>query len=281
MACGNKFSFLAGLGLLLAAATVAFGQRKPESNFPPPLDAASAIKEGRALVAELLAQQPENGSTNVGVLSTCAKSGARESIPVRVEVLVTPTNWLNIYETTAASNGPGASKLTVVHTPGQPNQFFLANAGSPEGTNAPAKRLEGNETMIPFAGSDFWVCDLGLDFLHWPQQRVLRKEMKRSQSCEVLESTNPHPAPGCYARVLCWMEIESPHGIVQAEAYDSRNEAIKKFEPKTLEQVNGQYEPEKLEIRNLRTRSQTFIEYDLKHSPASTANGPAAAAGAP
>ena len=48
--------------------------------------------------------------------------------------------------------------------------------------------------MIPFAGSDFWIADLGLEFFHWPEQKVLKKEFRRNCSCVVLESTNPNPA---------------------------------------------------------------------------------------
>jgi hypothetical protein len=66
--------------------------------------------------------------------------------------------------------------------------------------------------MAPFTGSDFWIADLGLDFLHWPKQRLLRKEMRHSKSCEVLESVNPQSVPGGYARVVSWIMIERPHG---------------------------------------------------------------------
>ena len=57
--------------------------------------------------------------------------------------------------------------------------------------------------MDPFAGSDFWLCDLGLEFFHWPQQKVLKKEFHRQCACTVLESTNPNPsADGLFARGL-------------------------------------------------------------------------------
>jgi Outer membrane lipoprotein-sorting protein len=260
----RAFCLIAGLCSLLVTAAVCFGQPRSESESSKTLEAASSVKAGRAFVADILAQQPDRDSTNSGVLSIHPKAQPAQSIPVQVKVLVTPTNWLNIYET-RLSSGASASKLTVVHTAGQPNQYFLASGG---GTNMAAKRLEGNETMIPFASSDFWVCDLGLDFFHWPEQRVLRYETRRSQQCAVLESTNPNPAPGAYARVLCWLQVDSPHGIVQAEARDSSYTLIKQFEPKTLEKVHGQYEPEKLQIRNRQTGSLTLIVYDLdKNGP--------------
>jgi len=261
----SAFPLILGLLLLEAAETTCLAQRHLEPNSAPALAPEAAIKAGRVLVADLLAQQPDRDSTNVGVLTIRSRDGRRRSLPVRVRALVAPTNWVNIYEAWPNSNDSGVVTLTIVHTPSQPNQYRLVDPNSTRETDAHPQRLLGNDTMIPFAGSDFWVCDLGLEFLHWPEQRVIKQEMRRSQPCDVLESTNPNPAAGSYARVLCWLQHESPHGIVQAEAYNSRNELLKDFEPKTLEKVHGQYEPEKLEIRNRQTRSLSFIEYDLKH----------------
>ena len=73
--------------------------------------------------------------------------------------------------------------------------------------------------------------------------------MRHSKSCDVLESVNPAPVPGGYARVVSWIMIESPHGIVHADAYDAQGELIKRFDPKTLEKVQGEYQLEEMEIR--------------------------------
>ena len=100
------------------------------------------------------------------------------------------------------------------------------------------KAFSGNETMVPFAGSDFWLADLGLEFLNWPTQRLLRKEIRRGQSCAVLESVNPHPAPGAYSRVVSWIDIETD-GIINAEAYDSKGKLLKEFAVTSLKKVRG------------------------------------------
>jgi len=106
------------------------------------------------------------------------------------------------------------------------------------------------------------VGDLGLEFLHWPKQLLLKHELRRSQSCDVLESTNPNPAPGAYARVVSWIDIDSG-GIVHADAYDFKNELLKQFDPKELKKVRGQWQLEEMEIRNRQTGSRTRIELDL------------------
>ena len=45
------------------------------------------------------------------------------------------------------------------------------------------RELSGDGTMIPFVGSDFWLGDLGLEFFHWPEQKVLKKEFHRNCAC--------------------------------------------------------------------------------------------------
>jgi hypothetical protein len=121
---------------------------------------------------------------------------------------------------------------------------------------------------LSFAG-DFGVADLGLEFFHWPKQKILKHEMRRGRACKVLESTNPdlsstNPFPPiCYSRVVSWIDNESG-GIVQAEAYDAKGKLLKEFAPKSFKKVNGQWELQEMEIRNVQTGTRTRLEFDLK-----------------
>jgi hypothetical protein len=252
------------LSLLLASSAVCFGQRQNDPR-PAPLDPVQAEKEARALVAELLAQKPEQNATNTGQARIRDAAGKEREIPMRFEITTSPTNWVSVYETLVSADGPGGVKLTVIHSTGQPNQYRLVNSAEAGATNAVPKELTPDQTMIPFAGSDFWVADLGLEFLHWPRQHLLKKEMRHSKSCEVLESVNPAPVPAGYARVESWVMIESPHGIVHADAYDAKGERLKVFDPTALEKVQGEYQLEEMEIRNRKTGSQTVIKFNLGH----------------
>lgn len=119
--------------------------------------------------------------------------------------------------------------------------------------------------MAPFAGSDFWIVDLGLDFLHWPQQRVLRKQMRKGLSCDVLQSVLPHPVSGGYSRVVSWIAINRPEDIVivHAEAFDTRDKLLKEFDPKKVEKINGIWQLEEMEIRNRQTGTRTRIDFIL------------------
>ena len=211
-------------------------------------DIAKAEHEGRALVQELLAQRPAENSTNTGVLKIRDSKGKRTEFPVTIVTLITTTNWQNIYTVAPATNQETAT-LTVVHTDQRSNQY-LTRSNSPS-------------CMVPFATSDFWLADLGLEFYHWPQQRLLKKELRRGESCNVLESVNPQPAPGAYSRVVSWIDIDTG-GIIHADAYGHDKKLLKVFEPKRFNKVNGRWQLKEMEIRNEQTDSRTTLVFDLE-----------------
>ena len=200
----------------------------------------------------MLSQKPEENSSKTGVLKIRDTKGVETEVPVKIEVQVTPTNWQTIYSATGV--------LWVIHSPARSNDYFFSKSPA----SSIRKPLSSSELMRPFAGSDFWIADLGLEFLHWPKQHVVTNEMRHYKASIVVESTNPEPIPRGYARVKSWITTDTPHVIVHAEAFDSSNELIKKFDPKNLEKINGQYELESMEIRSPKADSRTILEFDLK-----------------
>ena len=247
---------------LWACSPACYGQRQNEPR-PAPLNPVQAEKEARALVAEMLAARPDQNTTNTGQIRIRDAADKEREIPVRFEITTTTTNWASIYEILPSPAGPSGMRLTVIHSGAQPNRYELFNPAALGTTNTAARVLTRSEIMAPFAGSDFWIADLGLEFLHWPKQRLLRKEMRHSKSCAVLESINPRPVPGGYARVESWIMIASPHGIVHAEAYDERGEVLKRFDPTNLQKIQGEYQLDEMEMRSVEPRSHTWIKFNL------------------
>ncbi|HWW01852.1 MAG TPA: outer membrane lipoprotein-sorting protein [Candidatus Acidoferrum sp.] len=247
------------LSLRLCAA-----QPKSELAPPPPLSPAEGEREARSLLTNLLSQKPDQNSTNTGVLKVRDADRHERTVPVKFEVLLRPDRWLNTYEATPADNVPG-QKLTITHQDGRANEYLLTPIGATNSADSAPRTLTGNELMTPFAGSDFWAVDLGLEFLYWPQQRVLKKQMRKNLFCDVLQSTNPCPAPGAYSRVLSWIAVNRPDEIVvvHAEAYDFQGKLLKEFDPKKVQKVNGVWQLEEMEIRNRQTGSRTRIEFNL------------------
>jgi hypothetical protein len=250
-----------GAWCLVFGASLLSAQPKNPNPPPVPLDPAEGESQARALVANLLAQKPAEDSTNSGIIHIRKQA----DIPARFEVVSTPTNYLTIYEVTP-TNYQAAMRLTIIHSGDLPNRYLLSEVPTPAGPVRNPRELTGAQLMLPFAGSDFWPADLGLEFLHWPAQRVLRKEMRRDVFCAVLQSVNPHPVPGGYARVVSWIGATHPDEtvLVHADAFDTGGQPLKQFDPKNLEKINGAYQLESMEMSNVRTRSRTVIEFNLK-----------------
>jgi YD repeat-containing protein len=225
------------------------------------LPPAQAAQEGQALAAEILAQKPADNSKSVGVMTIRDAKNNRTRIPILFETVITPTNWLSVYEATEPS---GTRTLTIAHEgtkPGKYEMIFRSTRGLVD-LKMGAGTTTNNIQALPFAGSDFSLGDLGLEFFHWPDQRLIKKEMKRSRSCKVLESINPNPASGLYSHVDSWIDNESD-GIVMAQAYDQQGKLLKRFIPQKVKKVEGQWQLEQMEIDNTQTDSSTRVDFDL------------------
>jgi hypothetical protein len=214
---------------------------------PIKIDPAKGDQEGKQLAARLREMRPAEGFTNSGFLLLRDAKGKRRQFPVTIETTVSGERWSATYK---AAPGAQPATLTVTRSVSEPAKYQVF---------PPADAA----TMSAFAGTDFWLADLGLDFIHWPAQRVLKHEMRRSEWCWVLESTNPQPASGTYSRVVSWVDTDSG-GIVHADAYDARGKLLKVFEPKSFEKVNGRWEVKELEIRNEQADTRTTLRFELE-----------------
>jgi hypothetical protein len=235
--------------------------------------------QGRQLVQQLLQQQPVTNFTQTGVLKIRDAQGKRSEIPIVCKIIVTVfvagTNitipdWQTFYQATLTNR---TEYLRVIHTTGLTDIYSCSTNASdavPVLGDIPlvghlfgSHQVSGLALMSPFAGSDFWIADLGLEFFHWPAQKILKKEFRRNCSCVVLESTNPDPATNGYSRVDSWID-EASGGIVMANAYDAQGKLLKEFHPKDFKKVKGQWQVERMDIDNIQTGSHTRLEFDLK-----------------
>ena len=255
---GKVFCKFLRLPLLLSA-LLAVAAMEPPSQ-PIIVPAEQAAKEGRALVNEMLSQQPE-ANTVTGTMAIRRDKKYTE-IPIKFDTSTTASNWTSDYQVTYNDH---KEHILISHTPNRANtysQFETAWHGSDQKVDSLISKPV-KDIWAPFADSDFSIADLGLEFLHWPDQKLLQKEMKRGRSCRVLESTNPHPEQGGYAKVKSWVDAET-HGILLAEAYDSKGQEVKEFAPEDFSKVSGQWQLEKMQIRNLKTGSSTTVKFNLK-----------------
>ncbi len=262
--------------LSLAFATLflfAFGATAQTTN-----GLSQAEIQGQQLAQEILSQRPVENADNKGIMQIRAKSGHYLEVPIVCRIIVTidvaNTNiifpgWYTFYQATLTNM---TEYLRVWHAASLTNIYnYSTNASDsvPVLGDIPiighifgSQPISGPVLMSSFAGSDFWIADLGLEFFHWPKQKVIKHDTRRTRACTVLESINPDPSPGSYSRVDSWIDDES-HGIVWAEAYDLNGKLLKEFDPKKIKKVNGQWELEEMDISNVQTGSRTRIKFNL------------------
>jgi hypothetical protein len=237
-------------------------------------DSSEAEIQGRALAEKILAQQPTVNFTNKAFLEIRDNNSSHTNFVVNYKGIVLSNSWQSIYEIGPINLLPHNSRLSqlklfINHIENQTNSYkfevgvFEINNSTRNTIISTSGTLSGQDLLTPFAFSDFWICDLGLEFFHWPEQKVLKHDMKRGRACEVLESTNPNPSTNGYSRVVSWIDNETL-GIVHAEAYDFKNKLLKEFDPKSFKKVNGQWELQEMEIRNDQTGSRSRLEFDVK-----------------
>jgi len=210
----------------------------------------AADDEGQELALTLRQQRPAHNTTNRAILKVRDADFRRRTVPLTVVATVGADQWMMDY--LAVTNGV-TNQLTIQHRENQ-SPVYIARVGGGTVESVPAKTLSRVETLQPFAGTDFWVCDLGLEFLFWPEQRILRSEPHSGVMCRVLESRNPQ-ADG-YARVVSW--IEPKHlALLGAEGNDSKGRVLKTFSVSSVSREGVR----EMKMRDQRTDSVTELAY--------------------
>lgn len=238
------------LFVILAVLALAVHSRA-EPTLPAGADPEKVAQE---LAQKLRSSSPQENSMITGKLRIRPRNGEERSVPIECTIRIRSDGWESGYQTYGGNGVP--EKVLIIHRPNAPNEYLFAN-----GTNAP-KPLPRTQAARPLGGSDFWLTDLGMDFLHWPSQRIIKTQMIKSRWCNVLESINPSPAPGQYARIISWLDKESG-GPLKAEAYDAAGKTIKEFEIGRVKKVEGEWQLKDMAIRNVATGSRTTLEFEL------------------
>ena len=236
------------LGLLLAAALPLLVWAA-EIVTPAPL--LNDPVAGQALAADVRNARPAADAEFHGQLKIRRRDGSTTNVPIVSKIILGDKTWQAVY---LAGPTNAAESLAVTHAPNTPNDYRHGLDGA-----TPAS-LPAQKIWQPFAGSNFSLADLGLEFFHWPKQLLVQDEMRKGRACHVLES---RPAvTNDYSRVLSWVDVETG-GLVMAEAFAPNNERTKTFEVKRFKKVNDQWQLQEMEISNPKNSSRTLLQFDV------------------
>ncbi len=179
-------------------------------------DLGRQLQEGQALAIALRPARPQQNFTSKATLTVRDSDNHRRRTPLGVETAITPDGWSVAYRPTGDK---AAESLTVLFSTNAPPRYIQAAA-----PGAPAP--EFGKAWQSFLGSDFWIADLGLEFLYWPEQRLIKQELSSGRLCNILYSVNP--STNGYASVRSAVDAER-HVILNADAFNAAGIRIKQF----------------------------------------------------
>jgi hypothetical protein len=254
---GGVFSKRLAL-VLLAASFLVTSLRAQDEEFP------TGPEAGRQLAARLLTIKPDESASWRGVLRIFGRGHRISPVPISCDVALSQTNWTVTYMTAPLDTNL-SEKFTIIFSTNGPNKYFYARAATPGQAPGAERELSPADADIPLGGSDFWLTDFGLEFLHWPGQNRLKGDIHNGRGRYVLISTNPHPAPGGYSRVKTWIDKESGEPT-EADAYGAANtnKIVKSFSLEKIAKVDGRYQAKEMDI-NGEGKNWTRLEIDVEN----------------
>lgn len=252
--------------VVLGATLMSHSLRAEEPSVP-----AAPEPDGQELAKQIREMVPVGDSTIRGTLQIRLKK-KRQNLPFICQVVRHGAEWETTFTASSTTN-TSAETLVIKHAPGVTNSYLYARAEGP-GRALPVLSPISPQfaSTTQFAGSDFTLADLGLDYLFWPIQKRLKNQNRLDRLCYVLESGNDRGAEIVRMRSFIDKEYSGNLGeqgfpaLLVVEAYDNNGELVRRFSlhGSSFKKVNGQYRLRKMEILNEKTGSQTTIEYDLK-----------------
>ena len=211
---------------------------------------AVSIIDGKELALSIRDSIPPENIFLEASMEVTLKDQKRINTPLIIETkLIGQGEFLTTYKTKSEKN---RTIWQVRRKTGSPNIYSVELKDNDD----PAK--SGN-IYIGLARSSFTLADFGLDFLHWPIQKTIKKQRRKSRLCNVLESRPKKVINGNYSRVLSWVD-EKSGAILAADFFDLNGKILKRFSVKGLTKKNGQWQVDELEMKNLQEGSKSRLK---------------------
>jgi hypothetical protein len=188
-----------------------------------PADEARSASQGtgQEWALRLRTAIPQAASTNQAILKIRGTNG-RTRVPVAVVARPGSGQWSVEYRVGPAGSEPGPEVWTIHHRLDGAPRYERQNRARTAADASPTV-AQGSETL---GGGDFELWELGMEFLHWPDQRLRGRELSNGRWCQVLESRSGRPDGPAVVR--SWID-ENLGVLLSAEVYDARQRRLKQF----------------------------------------------------
>ena len=216
--------------------------------------AADPLPSGEVLARSIRDSLPAEDAVIDATMEVTLRDRTRVKTSLKIQTKrLGQAECLMTYET-------NPSKVDGVHwvihrTIAKPNRYRIGKK---------AKHLaKPAEMHVGLAKSAFTLADLGLEFLHWPNQTTIRKQRRKSRACHVLESSRTSADDGGFLRVVTWVDIKSG-GILAADFFSLATKAKKRFSVKGLTKSDGQWQVDEMEMIDVEGRTRSRLQFHLK-----------------
>ena len=130
-------------------------------------------------------------------------------------------------------------------------------------TDTGTEKLAASKLDQAIRGTGVTYEDLALQFLYWPNARVLGQENIRTRNCWKLQLRAPS-RESQYSNVLLWIDKTSG-ALMRLEGYDWNGQLAKRFEVVSAQKIDNRWFLKQMRIEELqpgtkKVQSRTYLE---------------------
>ena len=130
-------------------------------------------------------------------------------------------------------------------------------------TDTGTEKLAASKLDQAIRGTGVTYEDLALQFLYWPNARVLGQENIRTRNCWKLQLRAPS-RESQYSNVLLWIDKTSG-ALMRLEGYDWNGQLAKRFEVVSAQKIDNRWFLKQMRIEELQpgtnnVQSRTYLE---------------------
>jgi len=149
--------------------------------------------------------------------------------------------------------GAEQEELTVQLNPGSEEEHSLTYTNFLTQTGSADFNIHQAINGLGMAWSDLMFA-----YLWWPDPVSVERVERKARGCIIVDLIKPAADEAPYEKVRLWVD-EKEYFVIQASAYNEKNELIKEIEGKSLKKFNGNWMIKNIEITTFPDKTKTKV----------------------